>query len=419
MSQTKDIIRFSIARLTGIILRTWRHVDRRTTPSGLVYAPFVPGSLGDMAMVIATAEYLRSHGFERVSIASFGEPRQWHLSQGLEFTRIPGWASSGFLHEQWWLTSVLYSHTHCFIVGADVMDGAYGVDPVQSRLLTAHLASIAGLKTTILGLSFSERATSWAKKSWHRLSHRVQVCVRDPQSYARLSILLRRPPRLVADVAFLLNPGIVSDAGRAAFEWVEERRLQCKEIIAINIGKHSLRNLTKNNPDLQTLDNALDYIADSLRFVAKENKRICFVLIPHDFREPNSDYELLRKIQVLLDADQLCSFLVSDGLGPKDVKALLQSCDLLFTGRMHAAIASIGVCTPTLALGYLDKFEGLFQMIQLPQLVVDARKINCNDAKELGIRMLDLLDNADGVRTKLIGSLATLKQFAIGNFDNV
>ena len=39
--------------------------------------------------------------------------------------------------------------------------------------------------------------------------------------------------------------------------------------------------------------------------------------------------------------------------------------DLVLTGRMHLAIAALGMGTPPLCVAYMDKFEGLFHLFDI------------------------------------------------------
>jgi polysaccharide pyruvyl transferase WcaK-like protein len=50
---------------------------------------------------------------------------------------------------------------------------------------------------------------------------------------------------------------------------------------------------------------------------------------------------------------------------PDVIKRLTRQLDLVFTGRMHLAIAALGSTTPTLSIAYQDKFEGLYQHVDL------------------------------------------------------
>jgi len=259
-----------------------------------------------------------------------------------------------------------------------------------------------------------------AKRSWNRLDRRVQVSVRDPNSVNRLAAIRRVPPTLVADVAFLLKPEIVTEQGESAENWIQRETLKGRSIVAINISKQSLRNLSKQHTgNLPKIHDSLEYISRAIADLAAQAPMISFLLLPHDFREPNSDYSLLENLNENLSSRGLSSYIVTQGIGPKDIKRLLGLCDLLFTGRMHAAIAAAGAQTPVLALGYLDKFEGLFEMLGIPSDVVDTSRLDGKDPKRLANIMRNGLNNSSVTRETLSDTADSIKKLAVGNFANI
>ena len=48
-----------------------------------------------------------------------------------------------------------------------------------------------------------------------------------------------------------------------------------------------------------------------------------------------------------------------------ELKHLAGMVDLVLTGRMHLAIAALGMGTPPLCVAYMDKFEGLFHLFNI------------------------------------------------------
>lgn len=56
------------------------------------------------------------------------------------------------------------------------------------------------------------------------------------------------------------------------------------------------------------------------------------------------------------------------------------SLDAVVTGRMHLAIACLGQSVPAACISYQDKVEGLYQLLGLEGLAIDAQFVHSPDA---------------------------------------
>lgn len=105
------------------------------------------------------------------------------------------------------------------------------------------------------------------------------------------------------------------------------------------------------------------------------------LLLPHDYRsfsKVGSDLDLCKKIHAV------CAPEMGDALEILDeetdapgIKWLCAHTDLVFTSRMHCAIAALGSGIPAASIAYQGKFEGLFRHFELPSLLITE-----NDAKD-------------------------------------
>jgi polysaccharide pyruvyl transferase WcaK-like protein len=74
---------------------------------------------------------------------------------------------------------------------------------------------------------------------------------------------------------------------------------------------------------------------------------------------------------------------------------------------MHATIASISQCIPTIGLAYSKKFSGVYQTAGIEYCVVDLRK----DRNEKILDSINTLFNEnDVIRAKLRNSIPQVKQ---------
>lgn len=242
-------------------------------------------------------------------------------------------------------------------MGADVLDGHYGIEIAQKLLIAADVAARAGLPATLTGFSFAERADPALARYFGRLSPRVALNLRDAVSLGRLRAFARARPRLVADVAFTLQP---AEPDPAAFEWVERQRSSGRQVIGFN-----LHPMLFPAGDAVALDRA---VGEAAKAIGGAGDGFAWLLLPHDYRgEGMGDDGFLRPLAAALQgAASPVRYL--EGQHPAaSLKALAGHLDSVVTGRMHLAIAALGMGTPVLCAAYQDKFAGLLRHFALPE----------------------------------------------------
>lgn len=169
----------------GWITREWRNLTRgdQQLPNGRQSIIVIPsdmrtlvGSRGDQAMTSVVASYLQTKhsnarrymlvqtdaaadtakrlGFEVIHLAE---------SPALTFRRIMDAQPAA-----------------AAIVGADVMDGQYGVEKSLVRYVLADLLARQGIPVTVLGFSISERPDPRLLGAMLALHADVTLCLRDP-----------------------------------------------------------------------------------------------------------------------------------------------------------------------------------------------------------------------------------------------
>lgn len=108
---------------------------------------------------------------------------------------------------------------------------------------------------------------------------------------------------------------------------------------------------------------------------------VFFVLLPHDYRTKEfgeGDHQLAESIFNHLPKDvKERTVFSSEQLHASEIKLICKQLDLVISGRMHLAIASLGAGTPVGCISYQDKFEGLFRHFEFSE---EAVTINSNTA---------------------------------------
>jgi len=351
-------------------------LGRRRTPShgsrprsAVIVAPASPGSLGDDAMMSALATHLAAHGFERLRVAAWQAEDEWR-SQGVRLDRIR--LPQGGLGQWIRFAHRIREDAALFVVGADMLDGCYGLRPALRLLGAADLAGRLGLMTVVTGCSYGFAAHPLSVRFLRRLSHRVQVLARDRYSKCRLEEALRRPAVLVADVAFLLSPARSGDSPLASevCAWIrQQRQTGARLVLACNVNPLPLAQAGHSVGPL------IEAYRETLMHLDREAGPVRVVLVPHDHRQPSGDVGSLWALNEALPAGLVRNtVLLERPSSAAEAKAIIGECDLALSGRMHLAIAALGSGVPVVSLGYQGKCEGLFQHFDLEDLVLDWRE---------------------------------------------
>lgn len=147
-----------------------------------------------------------------------------------------------------------------------------------------------------------------------------------------------------------------------------------------------------------------DYFAEHL------NARI--ILVSHVIRRNGIDDRFVAS-QILKMVNKKSSVaVVSHEYTAAELKGIIAHCDLFVGGRMHANIAALSTCVPTLALAYSPKSYGIMQQFGLGEFVVNYDTVTL---EELISKTNDLWNRRDFVRSMLSRRLELVKKCAAEN----
>lgn len=338
--------------------------EAAAVPRSLLIFPSDPrgitGAVGDDAMITATIQHYKAANPDlRVSVLCIeGEPEEIVRSKGFLPVVIPH-----FGHFPTDMAAILSAGDYDALValGADVMDGYYSAEYSTQLLVAADLAARSGMRALILGFSFNETAAPELAACFSRLDPRVTLNLRDGISFDRIRRFAPVRARLVADSAFTLSPGEV-DAETA--RWIDAEKAAGRQVIGVNLHPMLIR-----AAGAEQIERMVGKMAAAIA-AASALHDISWLLVPHDYRDSSGDGDgiclrpLLSRLQTMPDVP--CRYF--GGIhGAATLKALAGKLDGVVTGRMHLAIASLGMGVPVLCLTYQDKFEGLYRHFDLPK----------------------------------------------------
>jgi colanic acid/amylovoran biosynthesis protein len=364
------------------------------------------GSKGDEAMMEAIVEQFRRRvpGLEiGVVTATWAASRE---AQRRGWTAVLAWSP--------WLARANrrigeFRPDAMVVLGADVMDGYYNPVFTTRVLLMADGAARRGVRVTIVGFSFNADPSPCLRPVFDGLSPAIAVNVRDQVSLDRFNAFSTAPANLVADAAFMLEPDASTDIVESVREWTGRRRAAGDVVLGFNIHPMLIARATR-----QQVDRLVENAAAALRGVAQK-RRASFLLIPHDYRGGSGDAACLVPIHdALVPRLGERVMLVTGTHSAAELKAIAGLVDGVVTGRMHLAIACLGMGRPAAAMTYQDKFHGLFDHFNLPRRFLLSPDALMAEGR-LEAMMLDFFDSLPELDRQVAERVGTVREAACRN----
>lgn len=248
----------------------------------------------------------------------------------------------------------LRTATDLWIIGADVMDGAYSPHASVVRWSIATVAEQAGLDVHVLGFSWNEHPHTKAQRAMLLASGAgVTLCARDPHSAGRLRAHGASDVRDVADIVFTLNRKAQDGPELASIAAARERGFRIAIVNASGL--------------VDSKASQTDAYVQSIRRLLAEDFAV--FLLPHVDRAPRSDVEAHRAITERLGIHERVE--VFPMTSPAVVNAVLAQADVAITGRMHVAIFALRNGVPPVVISTQGKVRGLLELFELEQLCVE------------------------------------------------
>jgi colanic acid/amylovoran biosynthesis protein len=301
--------------------------------------------------------------------------------------------------------------TDVVLVGADVLDGSY--DPVFSTRLIAltDLLGRAGASAVVMGFSVSKHPHPKIGKVFEACNSVQRFNLRDPVSIGRFRTMCDAPAKLVADVAFLLEAvqGRRSAITRA---WIDEQKAAGRVVLGVNIHP-TLFEPTERHKSSKLVARLASALARAI-----DTFDASIVLVEHDFRDASSDRHCLDPLhRALREQHAARVHRPQEPLDAAELKGLAAMVDGILTGRMHLAIAALGVGTPIFGIDYKDKMEGLFQLFEIDAAMrTNAHEIIGSDCGEQ--KLLLFVQNLRPERERLRARHPGVREMALANFGS-
>ncbi len=383
----------------GSALWVVRQIRRPAPKSTLVIPCTSAGSLGDQAMLDVLVGQLVARG-HKVRFLEYNRPF-FRLRHHVELVDLSSLGSRW--RKAMAVIRELLAVEHCAYLGADVLNDRYG--GTQEHLDILRVAQAAGVRVHVQGFSLEHDSGPVTSRQLRALSS-ADMMIRDPVSFAHSEAFGFKNRRLVADMAFLLTPGVDRSSAKALMEQVRRWKADGRFILGLNV----------SGPTLTMMPGGVGLIAKAFGDWLSQSEWHRAVLLSHDVRSGAAgDSEALAAILDQLPENlRQRALLLDDSAMAWELKQLCGSLDLVVTGRMHLAIASMGMTTPVLCLAYMGKFRGLMEHIGIDTMVVDPQSIGSSD--DLLAVIGRLQRDSVTLREKLAAKLPEIRDMSQGNF---
>ncbi|NMM88408.1 hypothetical protein B2J88_29340 [Rhodococcus sp. SRB_17] len=257
-----------------------------------------------------------------------------------------------------------------WLIGADIMDGGYSSLSSIVRFSAVRGAAKVGARTRVLGFSWNAHPKPSAVWSAQRASADVELWVRDPVSYDRLTKDGVEGVQLCADIVFARDCTSGEDSDASA--WIDARRSQGKKVVVVNCSGL----IGEDDGKLAQYSHLLDWLIEHSWSI---------VFVPHVMRPGNDDLELIRVVSRGRDDDEI--FVVARLLSPDAIHSLVSRVDAVVTGRMHLAVLSVLGGVIPITLTTQGKVEGLYRLLGCENLCIEP-------VSDFGQRITDVFDDA-------------------------
>jgi polysaccharide pyruvyl transferase WcaK-like protein len=383
--------------------------SNKKNKKALILAPSWHGSIGDEAVIDSISYQLKQNNIS-TTLIHFGEEKEWSYLKSIDnWYSIGKYFKTGGWSDHFKFIFFFRKYTHFYALGTDMMDGCYADWLTNGIIKITNQAAYAGLKTTLVGFSINTWQNEGVINNLANMHKAVRFCLRDDVSQKRFEELApKRTTELTADMAFVLKPTLISEQIVRINSWITDQKANGGLMVGVNINPQLFNDDGKINELISVLD-------DSISQLVKNNSRIKIVLIPHDFRDNNSDLVILTKLKERLDKYMAESIaFVDEPFLASDMKGLVGQLDLVITARMHLAIASLGQNIPIGCLVYQGKFEGLFNHFKLDQkYMLDPNKALMTN--ELTTFIQKIIDERGLIKNTVSEQLPSVKGKSLNN----
>ncbi|MBO9704837.1 MAG: polysaccharide pyruvyl transferase family protein [Arthrobacter sp.] len=319
-----------------------------------VLSPASYGSFGDEGMMQGSRDSVVAAA-GRPELFTPGDRKPWSDMGVAGVRSVDGVIAVGGMHIDARKFAQLTRADRVVVLGADSIDGAYGIRSISQRVSLLNVAVAQGRFAELANFSFRKKASQDALASLRQLDPRVRLTARDRNSQQRIVAALQRDVEVFPDVAAYMKPSS-TPAVQELVAWMDSRDLPTAVLVPNN---HLAAFNGSGHEEVKR--RFADYRS------ALIDAGFAVVVLAHDIREDPGDVALSRELASRTDPE-LCRAAVPRNA--QEAKGMLGAASVVVTARMHAGVAALSQGVPCVGLDYVDKFTGQFEWYGADDFVV-------------------------------------------------
>lgn len=351
-----------------------------------VMIPAAYGSLGDEALIQGVLGIIAARGLSAAAIAPDAAEPWTKLGITPVLSDVPFRTGGDLL----WKDSVPQTTGlgGLAVIGADSIDGAYGVRGVTRKVSALNVFAKQGRPAHLINFSLRAVQDPLIVPILRSLHPDVTVTARDPLSQARAREVFQRPVGCEPDAALFLEPRETAATVEVREEITSRTSNGERRVAALIVNAHLAQLYSAN-------------IGDDSGYFATIAQRLIdagylVTIFAHDIRDNPGDAALVAEVAAALPSADVISYVAPTA---REAKAVLAAMSLVVTARMHGAVGSLSSHVPTIGLDYVDKFVGQFSWYNQEQLVIPWAEA------ATGSKLGDLIAQATADRDAIVAEL--------------
>lgn len=324
------------------------------------------------------------------------------LEARVKFLVLPNLIYSKFAahyRDLWRLGRSIRGATSFSVMGADIMDGGYGIHSSMVEWNIARTVRDAGIPARILGFSWNGKAHPELVRQ-ARMAGRsgVRILPRDPDSLDRL--VRDEIPAVTqsSDMVFAFS-GVPTET--PALPVANGAKGAGQKMAVVNVSGLIGKKI-EQNAEYEHLLKTLEDLGYSC------------LLLPHVSHSTVDDISATVRLRSTSEAAERAGFL-EKLISPSEVLSIVRTADVVVTGRMHLSILALSAGTPVIVLATQGKVSGLMKLFGIPEHCVEP-------TAGFGARVSSLLINLEKNRQEVLAlmssNLPAVRELSRLNFEH-
>lgn len=356
------------------------------------------GNIGDQAMFESFISNVRGNVLAVVKSTDAYVIPEDHRSSNVAFLVLPDLVYSKFAshyRDVWRFGRSMRGATSFSVMGADIMDGGYGLRSSMVEWNLALAVQQSGIPARILGFSWNGKAHAEVIKLARKSGvSGVRILPRDPDSLERLQMDRVSNVTLSSDMVFAFpNKSDSTQAPGVSIKAKKTAVVNVSGLIGLRIAQ----------------EEEYEHLMEILENLGYES-----LLLPHVSHSNVDDIAATERLRERSGVAGRARF-VRELISPSEVQSLVRNADVVVTGRMHLSILALSVGTPVIVLATQGKVSGLMKLFGIPEHCVEPTK---GFGKRVASLLIDLENDRQTLTGRINAHLPAVKELSSINFHH-